>query len=255
MKLTDPKLLFIGGLIASIITFGLWKITHNTYAASALILVGSFTTPVAVMAFVNKHINIKDKLPNSVLLNCFMVGGAIGLIAAGFFEFNIPLSRTFSGYLGVGLIEESVKLIFPVALYLGWRYRRLSDGLLIGVASGMGFAVLETIGKGLIAFGDHANLGYIMLTRGFFTPFGHPAWTGLICAILWSERRRSGKTLTTMGFGVFVLAIVLHATWDSANRLDIPDIATAALLMLIGVFTMSLLFGQFEKAEKENADV
>ena len=51
----------------------------------------------------------------------------------------------------VGLIEEAAKLIVPLALVLVLRRERHpADGLLIGVASGAGFAVLETMGYAFV---------------------------------------------------------------------------------------------------------
>ena len=145
-------------------------------------------------------------------------------------------------------------MIFPIALFVQWRYRRLSDGILIGAASGMGFAVLETLGKALIVLHDGGNVGYTLLTRGFFTPFGHPAWTALICVFLWLQKSK-GNINAGQIVAIYLLAAVLHGLWDAANQLNIPDIGTAALLILISIFTLSVLFIQFEKAEKENNGV
>lgn len=48
----------------------------------------------------------------------------------------------------IGLIEEASKLIVPVLLHLIWRPRYARGGIVIGVASGTGFATLETVGYG-----------------------------------------------------------------------------------------------------------
>ena len=253
-RLSSPKWLLLGGLIISVAFYVIWSLTGNRISSAVLVLVGSFTIPVAVMVFIFSRLNYQGGIPAKALANCFMLGGAAGLIAAGFLELNIPLSQTLGGDIGVGLIEESVKLIFPMALFLGWRYKRLSDGFLIGAASGMGFAVLETLGKALVVLDSGGNVGYTLLTRGFFTPFGHPAWTALICAFLWSEKLNSKFNVAKV-FGVFLLAVALHAIWDGANQLNVPDIATASLLVAISMITMSLLFFKFEKAEKESNGV
>ena len=46
----------------------------------------------------------------------------------------------------VGLIEEAAKLIVPLLVLIFSSTRRSRDGVIIGVASGMGFATLETMG-------------------------------------------------------------------------------------------------------------
>jgi len=252
LKLTSKRIL-LSGLMISAGTYVAWSVTDNPLTVSVLILVGSFTLPLAIMVWLYNRIG---DLPASVLANTFMVGGAIGLIFSGLLEISVPFQRTFSGYVSVGLIEESAKMIFPLALFLGWRYRSLSSGLLVGIASGMGFAVMETIGRGLVdLLNNTQDVGYTMLTRGFFTPAGHPAWTGLICAVLWKARIKPESSSALRVIGIFILAVLLHATWNTINRIDVPDIVTAGMLMVMGTGILWLVFLQFEQAEKERAGV
>lgn len=249
--LRNPKKQFLILLAISVAAYLVWSQIDNRISAAVLILAGTCTVPLPVMSFLFNRLDYQGGIPAKELANVFMVGGAIGLIVAGFLEFNVQITKSLGGDLAVGVIEELAKIIFPLILFAQWRFRKLSDGILIGAASGMGFAVLETIGKGLIVLADGGNVGYTMLTRGFFTPFGHPAWTALICVFLWLQKSKGIVNVGQM-IGIFVLAAVLHGIWDAANQLDIPDIATAGLLMLISIFTMSVLFLQFEKAEREN---
>ena len=250
----NPKKLFLALLAVSIIAYLIWNQTDNRISAAVLILVGTLTVPAPVMIFLSRRLEYAGGISTKELANVFMVGGAIGLIVAGFLEFNVHITKTLGGDLSVGVIEEFAKIIFPLILFFRWQYKRLSDGILIGAASGMGFAVLETIGKDLIVLNDGGNVGYTMLTRGFFTPFGHPAWTALICVFIWLQRSK-GKISIVQVVGIYLLASILHGIWDAANQLDVPDIATAGLLILISIFTMSILFLQFEKAERENNGV
>jgi RsiW-degrading membrane proteinase PrsW (M82 family) len=230
--------------------------------AAALVVLASYligAIPVAYIAGRLKGIDIRTVGSGNIgATNVFRKNRAVGILTflldAGKGYLAVVAAGWLGGDIGVGLIEESAKLIFPLALFVMWRYRRLSDGILIGAASGMGFAVLETIGRVLIASSSGGNVGYTLLTRGIFTPFGHPAWTALICAFLWRERL-SGKPRVALIMAIYILAVLLHGVWDAANQLNIPDIATAGLLVLISIITLSLLFFQFEKAEKENNGV
>ena len=76
--------------------------------------------------------------------------------------------------IAVGLIEETAKLMLPALLLLLGRYRRPADGLLIGVASGAGFAVLETMGYGfvvlIISHGNLSAVDGVLMTRGTAQP-------------------------------------------------------------------------------------
>ena len=44
------------------------------------------------------------------------------------------------------------------------------------------------------------------------SPAGHAAWTGLICAALWRARARGTWAIVPLAF---VVAVALHALWDS----------------------------------------
>jgi RsiW-degrading membrane proteinase PrsW (M82 family) len=120
--------------------------------------------------------------------------------------------------LAVGVIEESVKLAVPLWLLLHGRFRSPGAGLLLGVASGMGFAALETMGYGLGALvqsrGQIGPTEELLLIRGVVSPVGHAAWTGLVCAALW-RRPRSWSAVAA----AFATAVALHALWDSTDSI------------------------------------
>lgn len=140
--------------------------------------------------------------------------------------------------LMVGLVEEGAKLIFPMVQYVRWKYRTEADGLLFGVAAGMGFAALETMGYGLVALiqsqGNIGVLEQVLLIRGLLSPAGHAAWTGLVCAVIWRERERKGRGLLSIPvIGAFILAVVLHTLWDTVNSLGGPT-ATQFIIVILG---------------------
>ncbi len=178
---------------------------------------------------------------------CFMVGGAIGVVAAGVVEFETLKSLSALGLLGVGAIEEAAKLIFPIGLFLWASYRSEMDGILFGVAAGMGFASLETMGYGLVSFaksGGNINvLDQVLLVRGLLSPVGHAAWTGLICGVLWRERQRKKHGLFGLAtFTAFVVAVILHTLWDLSNSLSGQTMSSLVLALLgnLAVATVSL---------------
>jgi protease PrsW len=92
----------------------------------------------------------------------------------------------------VAVIEEAAKLIVPVILYLLWRPNNPRVGITIGIASGMGFATLETMGYGFQALlaGGIAAVDDTLLLRGL---------TGMTVAMLW--RIRTADHLTSADTG------------------------------------------------------
>ena len=77
-------------------------------------------------------------------------GGIVGGVTAGVLEYSTMRRLGTLPMLAVGLIEEAAKLIAPLVVLLFTRYRRPADGLLVGVAAGAGFAVLETMGYAFV---------------------------------------------------------------------------------------------------------
>ena len=195
----------------------------------------------------------------SCILICFLGGGAVGLIAAGLVEFQTIQKMGIPMLLIVGLVEEGAKLIFPLVQYLRGKYRSEADGLLFGVASGMGFAALETMGYGLVVLiqsgGNVSALEQVLLIRGLLSPAGHAAWTGLICAVIWRERERKGRGLPSLSvIGAFVLAVVLHTLWDTVNSLGGPT-ATQFVIVIVGNLaiagiSLTLLMRRMREARK-----
>jgi RsiW-degrading membrane proteinase PrsW (M82 family) len=230
-------------LIAGIVLFfgaeEALRITNNPNFFPTVLLVGAFTIPTSFVAYFYEHVKDRD-ISLALLTTCFIVGGAVGLIAAGFLEYQTLQSFSVFGLVGVGFIEEAVKLIFPVAMYITWRYRHEADGLIFGMAAGMGFAALETMGYGLVGFiqsnGDITTLDQVLVLRGFLSPAGHAAWTGFLCAILWRERERRGHvTVNGQVVGAFILAVALHILWDFANSLSSQNGLQFAILVIANV--------------------
>jgi RsiW-degrading membrane proteinase PrsW (M82 family) len=140
--------------------------------------------------------------------------------------------------LGVGLIEETSKLLVPLALLIPLRqYRTRADGLLIGVACGAGFAALETMGYAFTTLiksgGDITDTVEILLLRGFLSPAGHMAWTGIAAAALYAAAATRRRREILQFVGAFVVAVVLHALWDSQSSLIGTAVVAIASLGLL----------------------
>jgi RsiW-degrading membrane proteinase PrsW (M82 family) len=141
----------------------------------------------------------------------------------------------------VGLIEEAAKLIVPLLIVLvPRRDRHAADGLLLGVASGAGFAVLETMGYAFVALiqsnGNVDVVQQVLFERGALSPAAHMAWTGLTAAALWRAAVAHWHPRALVGFaGTYLVAVALHTAWDSAPNIWV-DLAVAVVsLVLLGI--------------------
>jgi protease PrsW len=232
--------------------------TRNLNLVPSVILLGAFLVPATFVIYLYQRLPDLE-VPIPVVVVSFVWGGAVGVLVASVLEYDTLRTLGILPMLGVGLIEEAAKLILPVAFYVQGRYRSEAAGLVLGVASGMGFAALETMGYAFVTLlktrGNLAVLDDVLLVRGLLSPAGHAAWTGLVAAVLWRERERgrpgllSGKVV-----GTFLLAVVLHALWDTFNALRgatfLASASVEALSLLVAVVSLGLLLRRVWEASR-----
>ena len=203
--------------------------THNILYVPSLLLIGAAVAPVTFITFVGA-LPRRGELPFTQIAVAAAVGGVIGTVVAGSLEFETVRTLGSLPTLSIGLIEESAKLAVP-ALVLVWRRQRPLDGLVLGVAVGSGFALLETMGYAFVALvrsgGQLAATTQLLLVRSVTEPGGHAAWTGLACAALFAIRTSRRTLIGWLRFvSVFAGVVALHMTWYLHRR---PDPSQAAL--------------------------
>jgi protease PrsW len=209
--------------------------TQNPNFVPALILLGAAVVPLAFLTFAQARTG-RWQVPASSLLVAVLFGGVIGTVVAGTLEYDSLRRLGMLPMILVAIIEEAAKLIVPVILLL-WilarHGRRLpTDGLVIGVAAGMGFAALETMGYAFTALlSSQGNIGAVQETlfiRGLTSPAGHTAWTGLTAGALWALVAQPGTRRALIFVGTFIGAVILHTAWDTFSGI-IPFIILAII--------------------------
>lgn len=216
-------------------------ITGNPTLVPSLLVLGALVIPVTFVVYIDGR-NPAFDLPLSVLLSCALLGGVLGAALATVAEFDIVRRLGTLPTVYVGLIEEGAKLLVPIAVLAFTRYRaNPADGLLVGVAVGMGFAILETLGYGFVTLlatgGDLTDAEGLILVRGFLSPAGHAAWTGLAAAALWwAHTQRWRLRGLASAIGTFLLVVALHTLWDTFH--------TWHTYLIIGAISFALLLHQ-----------
>ncbi|MFE0175205.1 PrsW family intramembrane metalloprotease [Streptomyces sp. NPDC059002] len=214
-----------GGLGLWLLTAVITYATKNTNLLPTLILLGSFLVPgVFVLWAYERH---GRDLGLSVLLNCFVVGGVLGVLGASVMEYYL-LHPSVWIFVGVGLIEEAVKLAALVIVLRRFRQvRGLRAGLVLGAAVGFGFAAFESSGYAFNAVVsmrglDLRSLLETEILRGLLAPFGHGLWTAIAGGVLLKFRESGGRfrfpgavVLTYLGVSL------LHALWDSMHGIAV----------------------------------
>jgi protease PrsW len=115
-------LIAAGGILFFIVADLAYLRSDNIIYLPSLILLGAFVIPVTFVTYFYEYVRDRD-ISMPLLTTCFVVGGLVGLVTAGFIEYQTLRKMGFFTLFGVGLIEETVKLIFPVAIFVGWKYR------------------------------------------------------------------------------------------------------------------------------------
>ncbi|MFF0465401.1 PrsW family intramembrane metalloprotease [Streptomyces mexicanus] len=225
--------------------------TGNPNLVPALIFFGAALVPAAFVSFVAGR-RLRFGVGMGVVATTALVGGAIGVTTAGVLEYRTLLLMDFLPMVAVGLIEEAVKLIVPFLLALAIRNRHPGDGLLIGVASGAGFAVFETMGYAFVQLidsgGDLTAVDHLLVVRGLLSPAAHMAWTGLTAAALWSAAEgHFHKRVVARFLLVYAVAVALHTAWDSFDN-DIVYTLVAALSLSFLIYATHRLAGTAREA-------
>jgi RsiW-degrading membrane proteinase PrsW (M82 family) len=182
--------IFVSGLILLYLVERTLVATSNPNYVPSVILLGAFLVPITFVTYLYERLPDREILLPQVAI-CFICGGVLGTVVAGTLEYDVMRALGFLPKLGIGLIEESAKLIVPLIFYFAGRYRSEAAGIVLGVVNAAGFAGLETMGYGFVSLlTSKDNLGVldeVLLVRGLTSPAGHMAWTGLVCAVLWRE--------------------------------------------------------------------
>jgi RsiW-degrading membrane proteinase PrsW (M82 family) len=230
----------IAGAAAYLLVLRTLVSTQNLNFVPSLILLGSVVVPATVLMFAASN-GRRVLAPPGLIALVAVLGGVLGTVAAGTLEYDAMQQLGSLPMLAVGLIEESAKLVVPLVVLLCLRPRDPRIGVIIGVASGMGFATLETMGyafHALLASGSLHAVDQTLLLRALLAPAGHVAWTGLVCAALWavpgavSQARAVARLLA-----VFAVAVLLHTAWDGSRSLLVHAlvalVSSGALLVVI----------------------
>ncbi|MFJ6655921.1 PrsW family intramembrane metalloprotease [Streptomyces sp. NPDC091377] len=214
-----------GGLALWVLTALVTYATKNTTLLPTLILLGSFLVPVTFVLWAYER-HGRD-LGTGVILGCFLTGGVLGVLGASLMEYYL-LHPSLWMFLGVGLIEEAVKLgaLMFVLRRQPW-IRGLRYGIVLGATVGFGFAALESAGYAFNAAvsTEGIDLRALLETeilRGVLAPFGHGLWTAIAGGVLLAYRRPDGRyRLTAPLLWTYLGVSALHALWDSTHGIAV----------------------------------
>ncbi len=217
----------VGGLALWGVAVGVTILTNDSILLPTVVLLGSFVVP---LTWLMRRIEVAVKrdhaaeLPLPLILRTFVYGGVMGILSAALLETWLLRLSGQAFYVGVGLIEEAVKLVV-----LWWLTRRLPaysmvNGMILGASVGFGFAAFESSGYALNALysSTGTSLGALVsveAVRGLIAPVSHGLWTAIVGAVFFRERANGRFRVTGALLAAYVVVSGLHALWDLSPAL------------------------------------
>ncbi len=232
-------------LIATLLAFSMgimvMVLTGNPILFPTVLMLGTFSVPVAYVAFFYDHRHL-SRLAQSTIILSFLYGGVLGVFASALLEpifiARLDPSTTFV----VGLIEELAKILGVFVIARHRRHDAELDGLILGAAAGMGFASMESSGYAFVAFlssgGNLSLMVGVTLLRGILSPVGHGTWTAILASVLFRESRAGHFRINGKVVGAYLTVSILHGLWDG-----LPGVIAAILSPGFDVFVGQAVVG------------
>ena len=217
--------IFVGGLVLWSATVLVTFATRNSNLVPTIILLGSFLVPVAFVTYAFGHAD--EVVTAQRIFTAFVSGGVLGVLGASVLEAAFLRQPSGPAYVGVGLIEEAVKLAALWLLARRLPRYTMRDGIVLGAAVGFGFAAFESAGyafNALFTSGGPSllNLVETEVLRGILAPVGHGLWTAILGGTLFGVAARRGRLrLSGAVLGWYALVALLHGLWDASRGMAV----------------------------------
>ncbi|HEY8532775.1 MAG TPA: PrsW family glutamic-type intramembrane protease [Micromonospora sp.] len=224
----------VASLLLYFMVLSLLVATQNPNLVPILLVIGAVAMPAAFIAFTASRAPIWQVSAAS-LAGFALAGGLFGAAMAGLLEYRVLRDIGWLPALLIAFIEESVKVAIPAAvLFTRWlgRAGRMADGLVIGVATGAGFAAVETLAYAFVVLlrsgGDIGAAEVTLFLRGLFASAAHLSWTGVACASLWRLYLFAGRSRLISFIATVAGVIALHTVWNT-----VPGAITFVVLAVL----------------------
>lgn len=270
------------------VTFLLWICVTgfgNANAIPGMIVMGSFTVPIATMILF-MEVNAWRNVSVYYVLMTFLVGGGASLVLTlVLYSINNFHSSGYFGAFLIALFEETGKAVIVYAFIKKLKKTYILSGMLIGACVGAGFAAFESAGYAmtpLLQFLQQAgfaaaqgvqlssqelfsDINNIMILRGILAPGGHVAWAaisgaGIIIAAKARGNFEPGLLLDKHFLKLFLIPVVLHMLWDCPIQnffyQIFPYSGVIALLVAVWIVVLILInMGLSEVSAASESDV
>lgn len=241
--------LLVAGVVVLVVGSVLYESTGQVHYIGVASLVGMALVCGAFYRFVARQLALDDVIGlREVVAVAVATSGAVLVVAANVNSWVIESFGIDTATAAVGFVEEGTKFLVPVVLFLLARYRDPRAGVAIGLASGFGFAIVETTqyayqtalsaapdfcGTGSAVVVTPASVVQEQVLRTFTVSPLHWLWTGIAVAIAWRLWHLRGVRGTWGAVGGLLMVMVIHSLNDSSLTSTCGEPVLATLFALL----------------------
>jgi RsiW-degrading membrane proteinase PrsW (M82 family) len=188
------------------------------------------TLPVPIYVMLLLWIDRYESEPLWMLATAFFWGALVAVFIAFIFNTSIAImaavathnqqiGENIGAVISAPIVEESAKALILFILFL-WRdeFDGIIDGIVYAGMVGLGFAMTENVlyyGRALQGGPDALTAVFIL--RGMAAPFSHPLFTSMTgIGLGWSRQSNHGFVKVVAPVLGFMLAVLMHATWNGS---------------------------------------
>ena len=186
------------------------------------------------------------KLIRAEIVSFVIAAGVIAAVAAYFVNTWLlgVTGVAFNDYMhfGAPVVEEGLKALIVLALFLTSRIAFAFDAIILGFAAGAGFALAENFFYLTSLGSDHPA---VWMIRGFGTAIMHGGTTAVFAMAGRLLSQRQSRLAVIAFLPGFIVAITLHAGFNFF--LDYPVTSTIAMLALFAS-SLALILNRDEKS-------
>jgi protease PrsW len=223
------------------------------------LLIGMFCAclPVPLYVMLLLWIDRYESEPIWMLITAFLWGALVAVFIA--FVFNTAnaivvaaatnsasIAETFTAVISAPIVEETAKAIILFVFFF-WKkdeFDGIIDGIVYAGMVGLGFAMTENIqyyGRSLQAGLPGLTITFVL--RGMIGPFSHPLFTSMTgIGLGWSRQSDNGFIKVTMPVLGFMLAILMHGTWNGSVTFGgLVGFVVAYFVVMAPAFVITLM--------------
>lgn len=245
-------------------------VTSSTGLVGFLIGLCLAAVPLPAVLGALRWLDRYEPEPRGLVLFAFFWGATVAALAATVLNTASAMAIARTGGEAQGLattavlvapwVEEAAKGL-AVLLVLWFRRHELDgvvDGIVLAGLAGVGFAFTENVlyfGRAFLGGSEELGVtggifavGITFILRGVLSPFAHPLFTAMLgLGVGLAVTTRNVVVRWLAPAGGYLLAVLLHATWNWASLSGLSGFLTGYVVVMVPAFALTVAVGAWAR--------